>query len=250
MTQIIKTLNVLVTGGTRGIGREISRMIAEKHVCRMFLNYVQNDEEAQRTKTIVEGFNCEAALLKYNISNPDMIDDMFNEVGKYTSKLDILIHCAAINSFKPLTRIKPNQWDLIMNVNARGFLYCVQKCLPLMNKGCIVAISSLGSRKFIPNYGSLSQTKSALESLVRDLGAELAPRGIRVNGITAGIVGMEAVSRFPLSKLVIEDVLRRTPAGRIGSFADITNLVEFLISPKSDWIIGQNIVIDGGYSLT
>ncbi len=245
----VKEKTALITGGSRGIGRAIAVMLAYDSARKIFINYVQNTKEAEKTKAIAEEAGCEIILLKYNLAYPDEIDVMFSEIAEHTDKLDIFVHCAAINSFKPVSKITPKQWDLIMNVNARSFLYCTQKCMPVMEKGSIVAISSLGSRRFMPNYGSLSETKSALETLVRDLGVELAPRGIRVNGITAGLVQTESLSSFPDSEKLISTAVNKTPAGRIGTPEDIANAVKFIVSPEAEWIIGQNIVIDGGYSL-
>lgn len=245
-----KNLTALVTGGSRGIGRSIAVMLANLFAKRIFINYLQNDDDAERTKNEIENkFSCEAVLVKNNLAYPDEIDKLFDQIKNFSDKLDIFIHCAAVNAFKPLSTITPKQWDLIMNVNARSFLYCSQKCVPMMKKGVIIAISSLGSRKFIPNYGSLSETKSALETIVRDLGVELSPKGIRVNGITAGLVETESLSKFPDSEEMISYSVKNTPAGRIGKPEDIANAAAFLISSYSDWIIGQNIIIDGGISL-
>lgn len=245
-----KKLTALVTGGSRGIGRSISLMLAEHFTERIFINYVQNDDEAVKTKKLAEDiYSCDAVLLKNNIAYPDEIDKMFSIIESAVKSLDIFIHCAAVNAFKPLSQITPRQWDLIMNVNARSFLYCCQKCIPLMKKGSIVAISSLGSRKFIKNYGSLSETKAALETIVRDLGVELGPKGIRVNGITAGLVETDSLLKFPRSEEMIRYTASNTPLGRIGRTEDISNAAAFLISPLSDWITGQSIIIDGGISL-
>lgn len=242
-------LTAIVTGGSRGIGRSISLMLAKHFAKKVFVIYLQNDEEAEKTKRLIEEAECKAVLLKYNLAFPDGIDKMFENIYSHTESIDIFIHCAAINSFKPITSITPKQWDLIMNINARSFLHCTQKCMPVMKKGSIVAISSLGSRRFIRNYGSLSETKSALETLVRDLGVELAPKGIKVNGITAGLVETESLLKFPDSETMISMAKANTPAGRIGTPDDIANAVAFLISDMSDWIVGQNIIIDGGFSL-
>lgn len=244
-----KYYTALVTGGSRGIGRSISVMLSENFANKIFISYVQNDEEAERTARLITESDCEAVLLKYNLAFPGEIDKMFEHIYSQSDGINTFIHCAGINSFKPVTKITPNQWDLIMNVNARSFLQCVQKCIPAMKKGSIVAISSLGSRKFIPNYGSLSETKSALETLVRDLAVELAPSGIRVNGITAGLVDTESLAKFPGIEKMISLLKEHTPAGRIGKPEDIANAVAFLISDKSEWIVGQNIILDGGFSL-
>ncbi len=244
-----KNYTALVTGGSRGIGRCISELLSKRFAKTIFINYVQNDTEAEKTRDFINKSGCKALLLKFNLAYPGEIDKMFEIIYDKSEGIDFFIHCAGINSFKPVTKVSPNQWDLIMNVNARSFLQCVQKCIPVMKNGKIIAISSMGSRKYIPNYGSLSETKSALETLVRDLAVELAPAGIRVNGITAGLVETDSILKFPDSEILISQVKNHTPAGRIGTPQDVANAVEFLISGKSDWIVGQNIIMDGGYSL-
>lgn len=249
LTNEVKKYTAVVTGGTRGIGRAVCLDLS-KHFCStIFANYLQNDEEARITKSLLEAQCCSAHIIKRNLSNPDEIDKMFDEIYSKTHEIDILVHCAAINTFKPLIDIRPNQWDLIMNANARSFLHCVQKCLPIMNEGKIVALSSLGSRVYLPNYGAMSPTKSALESVVRVLAVELADKGIRVNGVTAGFVKTDSLSKFPSSDKLIASAIERTPSKRIGNVQDISNAVMFLISHLADWIYGQNIVVDGGISI-
>lgn len=249
LTDIEKKYTAIVTGGTRGIGRAICRDLAKWFCQTIFANYFQNDEEAGITKSLLESQGCCTHIIKRNLSNPDEIDGMFDEIYSKTSSIDIFIHCAAINAFKPLKDIRPNQWDITMNANARSFLHCVQKCLPKMKGGKIVALSSLGSRVYLPNYGAMSPTKSALESVVRTLAVELADKGIRINGVTAGFVRTESLSKFPSSDKIIAAAIDRTPSKRIGNVQDISNAVMFLISPFADWIYGQNIVVDGGISI-
>lgn len=244
-----KNFTALVTGGTRGIGRAICLDLAKYFAHTLFIDYLQNDAEAEVTKSLVEKLGSKVFLIKKNMAFPDEIDRMFDEIYSNVESLDIFVHCPAINTFKPLSEIKPNQWDLTMNVNARAFLYCVQKCLPIMKNGKVVAVSSLGSRIYVPNYGSMGPTKSALESIVRYLAVELAGSGILVNGVTAGFVQTESLSKFPESGKLVSEVLKRTPAKRIGSVQDVSNAVMFLLSPLADWIYGQNIVVDGGISL-
>jgi enoyl-[acyl-carrier protein] reductase III len=244
-----KKLTALITGGTRGIGRAVCLDIAKSFARKVIINYLQNDTEARKTAELVNEIGSEAQLIKANMAFPDEIDRMFNEINSVTDSIDMFVHCAAINSFKPLIDIKPNQWDLIMNVNARSFLLCVQKCLPLMNKGKIVAVSSLGSQTFVPNYGSLGPTKSALESIIRFLAVELVTKGIHVNGVTAGFVDTDSIKKFPDSERLIEYAIQRTPAGRIGKPQDVSKVVMFLLSPDSDWIYGQNIIADGGFTI-
>jgi enoyl-[acyl-carrier protein] reductase III len=115
--------------------------------------------------------------------------------------------------------------------------------------GSIITISSLGAHRFIPNYGAIGISKAALEALVKYLAVELAPKGIRVNCVSGGLVDTDAVKSFPKYEEMKQEVLKRTPAGRIGEPDDLARVVAFLVSPESAWIYGQTIVADGGLSL-
>ena len=240
----------LVTGGTRGIGRAVVTQLAEHGYEIILANYLQNDVEAEKTQAILKSKGASCTLIKANLANPDDIDNLFKEVENRCNHLDAFVHCAALNAFKPLIKIKPNQWDLTLNINARGFLYCVQKSVPLMpTGGSIVAISSLGSTRVIPNYGAMGPTKSALESIVRYLAAELAPEKIRVNAICGGIIETDSLKQFPVAENYLINVVEHTPAGRIGKPEDIAHAVLFLCSQAAEFMCGQVFVVDGGLSL-
>ena len=116
-------------------------------------------------------------------------------------------------------------------------------------QGNIIAISSLGAHRFIPNYGAIGISKAALEALVKYLAVEFAPKKIRVNCVSGGLVETDAVKSFPQFAHFKNEIAQRTPAGRIGLPEDLARVVGFLVSPESDWIYGQTIVADGGLSL-
>ena len=115
--------------------------------------------------------------------------------------------------------------------------------------GNIIGISSLGAHRFIPNYGAIGISKAALETLIKYLAVELAPKGIRVNCVSGGLVDTDALRSFPNYEEMKKEVVSRTPAGRIGRPEDLASIVSFLVQPESDWIYGQIIVADGGLSL-
>lgn len=239
----------LVTGGTRGIGRAVSVGLA-KRGGTVIVNYLQNDQAAAETRALVERHGARCVPLKANLLLQDDIERLFAQVREVAGSVDAFVHCAALNAFKPLVEVKPNQWDLTMNTNARAFLTCVQKLLPLMPGGTIVAVSSLGGQRVVANYGAMGPTKAALEAVVRYLAAELAPRGIRVNAVSGGLVDTESVQRFPRSEELAREAVSRTPAGRIGLPDDLAEVILFLIGPAARWIYGQTIIADGGLSLS
>lgn len=249
MNAFLENRTILITGGSRGIGRAIALRLASHGAGTVIVNYLNNDVEAEKTCNLIAEHNCEAIRIKANLAYPDQIDRLFDEVGKSVSRLDAFIHSAALTSMKPTCEIRPNQWDLTMNVNARAFLLCAQQCVPLMNEGVIVALSSLGAIRVVPNYGAMGPAKAALEAVVRYLAVELAGKGIRVNAISGGPVQSESLRLFPDAEAMMAEVAQRTPAGRLGEPEDIASVATFLLSPEARWIYGQTLIVDGGLSL-
>lgn len=241
----------LITGASRGIGRAVALRLAS-FGADIMVNYVRNEEAAQKTVEELKALGVRAACKQANVGDlkdaEALVDSTLSELGG----IDILVHSAALGAFKPVHQLRPNQWDLSMDVNTKAFLNLTKKVIPGMEKkssGCIIALSSLGSRQYIPNYGAIGISKSALESLVRYLAVELAPKGIRVNCVSGGLVDTDAIRFFPDYQKMVDEVVKHTPMGRIAQPDDIAKVVAFLASPESGWIVGQTLIADGGMSL-
>lgn len=241
---------ILVTGGTRGIGKAIALSQAKKgHT--LFLNYLRDDASAMKVKSEAEKKGARVILLPGNVGDAETISSLLESVKKETSHLDVLIHNAALGVFKPVHQLRAKDWDISLDVNAKAFLLLSQAALPLMKKqgGHLLTISSLGSRHFTPNYGAIGISKAALENLVRYLAVELAPYKIHVNAVSGGLIETDSLKMFPHFESMKKEYLSRTPGARLGKPQDIADVVSFLLSPQSGWIYGQTIIADGGYSL-
>jgi enoyl-[acyl-carrier protein] reductase III len=243
--------NALITGGTRGIGKAISLSLAAKDT-HLFLNYLRDDESAEAVKKEAEAKGAKVTLIQANVGDADAFAGIFEEVKKHTDRLDVLIHNAALGVFKPVHQLREKDWDISLDVNAKALLFLAQGALPFMKKsgGSIVTISSLGAHHFTPNYGAIGISKAALENLVRYLAVELSAYKIRVNAVSGGLVDTDSVRMFPDFERMKKEFLSRTPGGRIGTPEDIAKVVMFLLSPQSEWIFGQTLIADGGYSLS
>jgi enoyl-[acyl-carrier protein] reductase III len=138
-----------------------------------------------------------------------------------------------------------------MDINAFALLPLVQELLRLPARGekAVVAVSSLGAIRAIPNYTAVGASKAALESMVRHLAAELAPQGVRINAVSAGTVDTDALKHFPNRDQLLDESARRTPAGRLITPQDVANTVVFLCTEFASMIHGQTILVDGGYSI-
>ena len=239
----------LVTGGSRGIGRAIAVRLAEAG-CDVAINYLRNRAQAEETAAEVEARGARALLYKCNVANAEDLKGMFGAIEEAFGGLDILVSNAASGVIKPAMELTPRHWQWTMDINAAALLPLAQGGVPLMGDGGhIIAVSSLGARRAIPNYAAVGASKAALESLVRHLAIELAPRGVLVNAVSAGVVDTDALKHFPNRDQLLGESARRTPRGRLTEPADVADTVLFLVSPLASMMVGQTIIVDGGYSI-
>ena len=240
----------LVTGGSRGIGRAIAVRLAEAGA-DVAINYLRNKKPAEETAAAVRKAGRKALLVKGNVADTDALAGMFKSIAEEFAGLDILVSNAASGVIKPAMELTLRHWHWTMDINAAALLPMAQHAVPLMKDrgGHVIAVSSLGAVRAIPHYAAVGASKAALESLVRHLAVELAPRGIRVNAVSSGVVDTDALKHFPNRDLMLSESARRTPAGRLVEPADVADAVLWLASPLSGMVVGQTIVVDGGYSV-
>jgi enoyl-[acyl-carrier protein] reductase III len=241
----VKGGSVLVTGGTRGIGKTIALRLASEGAARVALGYMRNDAAADAAAEEVRKAGAEPLLVRGNVASDKVIAELASH-GPYA----VVVHNAATGVIKPALETEDKHWDWTLNANARALLSLARACAPDMESGSsIVAISSLGSQRVLENYVLVGTSKAALESVVRYLGVELAPRGIRVNAVSAGVVETEALDHFPNREEMLHSGKTRTPAGRLVEPDDIAGAVAFLCSSDAQMVCGQTLIVDGGYSL-
>ena len=241
---------VLVTGGGRGIGRAVGARLAAAGA-RVIVNYLRNERAARETCDAIEAAGGWAKSIAADVGDPAAVRTMFDAIRGRHDRLDAIVHSAALGRFQPVLEVRPAEWNVALRTNAHALLLLTREALGLLPEpgGRIVALSSLGSQRYVPFYGAIGASKAALESLVRSLAVELAPRGIRVNAVSAGLIETDVLERLPQSDVLRQAAIQRTPANRLGTADEIAEVVAFLVSDHSSWVYGQTLVADGGQSL-
>lgn len=244
---------VLVTGGSRGIGRAIALRLAREKPRHIRIGYCMNHAAARSTVADLEAMGVSASMTACDISDPDQQKAIFDDLQADHGRLDVFVANAARTAFRPAADIDLRSWRRTMQLNADAFLTGAQCAAAIMREhggGHIVGLSSLGSRYYIPNYAALGASKAVIENMARYLAVELAPANISVNVVCGGFIDTESMKMIPRHDEFIGAIRERTPAKRIGQPDDLAGIVAFLCSRDADWVRGQTIVADGGFSLS
>lgn len=248
-----KTL--LISGGTRGIGKAIVYAFA-KEGANVAFTYNSNAEIAQEIADDVEknfGVKCRGYAL--NILEPDEYKEVYEKFDADFDRLDFFISNAIISGravvggFGPFMRLKPKGLNNIYTATVNAFVVGAQEAAKRMEKvggGSIISMSSTGNLVYTPNYAGHGTNKAAVEAMVRYAAAELGEKGIRVNAVSGGPIDTDALKAFPNYEEVKGEVVKRSPLSRMGEAEDLTGACLFLCSNGSSWLTGQTIVVDGG----
>jgi enoyl-[acyl-carrier protein] reductase III len=240
----------LVTGAARGIGRACARKLASAGA-DVVVNYYNSSAEAEALVAEFSALGRRAVALKASVGLPDSVDEMFSALTQHFDRLDIVVSNAASGVLKPAMEMSLKHWRWCMETNALALNLLAQRALPLMKDGGrIIAMSSLGSVRAMPNYAFIGASKAALESLVRSLAQELGPHGIRVNAVSAGVVETDALSYFPNREELLANFKARTPAGPVLTPEDVAGAVYLLTLPEAAMINGATLYVDGGFAIS
>lgn len=237
----------LVTGGSRGIGKAIAMRLAAQGA-EVIINFVRHRTNASQVVETIEAAGGRCLALRANLAEEEQLRHMFDEIRQHYQHLDIVVSNAASGVLRPVQELTSRHWDWAVDINARALMLVTQQALPMMSAGGrVIAISSIGAVRAIPNYTVVGASKAALESLVRHLAVELGPLGIRVNTVSAGVVDTDALKKFPNRDTIINAAMERTPLGRLTVPDDVADIVLFLCSELANMVHGQTLIVDGGY---
>jgi enoyl-[acyl-carrier protein] reductase III len=241
--------NVLVTGGTRGIGQAISLQFARAGAT-VVANYVRGQTTAEALLAQAQKEHLRITVCRADLTAPRGLNDLEEAIAGLGGDLHSLVHCAATGIHKAFEELTLRHYDWTFALNVRAFFDLVKRLLPrFAADASIVAISSQGAARAVPAYSVVGASKGALEALARHLAVELAPRGIRVNILAPGAIATEAWAAIPDGKDRLAELTRRTPIGRLSTPEDVALAAQFLCSDAACAVIGHTLVVDGGASI-
>ena len=240
----------LVTGAARGIGRAIAHKLGAVG-CDVAVNYYTSYDEADALCRDLRAMGRRAHAVQGSVGIPDSVDEMFAEIAKHFDHIDIVVSNAASGVLKPTMEMTLKHWRWCVETNAFALALLAQRVVPIMPAGGrIVAMSSLGASRAMPDYGFIGASKAALESLVRTLAQELGPKHIGVNAVSAGVVDTDALQHFPNRQQLLANFAARTPAGPVLTPEDVAGAVYLLCLPEAAMITGHTLVVDGGFCIS
>jgi 3-oxoacyl-[acyl-carrier protein] reductase len=236
----------IVTGGSKGIGRAITLLLAQQG-CQVFMNYSQDDEAAQGVVKEAQGYAGAVIPLRGDVTDPTQVTPMMDQVEKEAGKLDILINNVGMNKDGFLMLMGEGDWEDVLKANLTSVYHCcraaVRKMIP-NKQGKIVNISSVSGIIGTAGQVNYAAAKGGVIAFTKSLARELGPFNIQVNAVAPGLIETDVANQMPPEQR--EAIVKSTALGRMGKPEEAAWAVLFLASPQSDYITGQTIVVDGG----
>jgi 3-oxoacyl-[acyl-carrier protein] reductase len=236
----------LVTGASRGIGREIAFELAREGAS-VAVNYAGSEAKALEVVDGIKAMGRDAFAIQADVSSSDSVTEMVKETIEHFGKLDILVNNAGITKDNLLMRMKESEWDDVININLKGVFLCTKAVTRQMMKqrgGRIINISSIVGVSGNPGQANYVAAKSGVIGLTKTTAKELSSRGITVNAIAPGFITTDMTDK--LNEDVKSEMLKQIPLARFGEPKDIARTVIFLASEDGAYMTGQTLHIDGG----
>lgn len=234
----------LVTGASRGIGRAIALSLAAGGA-KVVVNYASSAQAAETVVAEIQQLGAEAIALKADVSKAEEIDSLFQTVMDTWGRIDVLVNNAGITRDTLLLRMKPEDWQRVIDLNLTGVFLCTRAVAKIMLKqksGRIINIASVSGLMGNPGQANYSAAKAGVVGFTKTVAKELATRGVTVNAVAPGFIATDMTH-----DLKSDDILKFIPLGRYGTADEVAGLVRFLAAdPAAAYITGQTVNVDGG----
>jgi 3-oxoacyl-[acyl-carrier protein] reductase len=238
---------VVVTGGSRGIGRSVAFRFAEEKARLIILHYDPDDRDSLETRHQLTGLGCSPEIHKIDVSSKEQVDSVFKDIISTYGKVDVLVNNAGIARDGLLLRMSEDDWDLVLDVNLKSVFNCTKAVLRSMikqRKGSVVSIASIAGQIGNAGQANYAASKAGIMGFTKAIAREVASRGITVNAVAPGFIETEMTAELP--DKVIESYLQQIPLGRLGTTREVAEAVYWLCSGSAGYITGQIIHVNGG----
>ncbi|UCE38203.1 MAG: 3-oxoacyl-ACP reductase FabG [Thermoplasmata archaeon] len=242
---MLKDKVILVTGGSRGIGRATALLLAENGA-KVIVNYNKSEKDAEEVVTLINEKEGEAIKIKADVSNENEVKEMFSQIRNRFGKIDILINNAGIVQNNLLLMTKTEEFDRIVDTNCKGVFLCMRFAAKMMMKkrsGKIINISSIVGRYGNSGQVVYSGSKAFIIGLTKSAAKELGMYGITVNAVAPGLIETDMIKG--LKEEIIQNLLNNIHLGRMGTPEDVAKVILSLCSDLGDYVSGQVIGVDG-----
>jgi 3-oxoacyl-[acyl-carrier protein] reductase len=238
---------VIITGGSRGIGRAVALRFAEDKARIIILHYDPDEVEANKTLNALDQRGVPAESHKIDVSSFGIVDSFFKDILSKYKRIDVLVNNAGITRDALLMRMTEDEWDTVIKVNLKSVFNCTHAVVRSMIKqrgGRVVNIASVVGQIGNAGQANYAASKAGIMGFTKTLAREVAPRGITVNAVAPGFIATEMTAVLP--EKTREDFLQQIPLGRIGEPEDVAEAAHWLCSDAAKYITGQIIHVNGG----
>ncbi len=238
---------VVVTGGSRGIGKSVALKFAEEKANIIIVHYDPDENAARETMDLLERRDCNVEAHKIDVSSGQQVEELFKKILSRYGRVDVLVNNAGIAKDSLLLRMSEKDWDAVLDVNLKGVFNCTKSVLRSMirqRRGSIVSIASVAGQIGNAGQANYAASKAGIMGFTKTIAREVASRGITVNAVAPGFINTEMTAALP--EKVIESYLQQIPLGRLGSAEDVAETVYWLCSSSAGYITGQIIHVNGG----
>ena len=247
--------SILVTGGSRGIGRAIAISLVRDKI-PIFVNYNTDYDSAKKTCNLIKGLGGHAFPIAANIADSNAVSKMFDKIHKQGFWVHTLVNNAGITKDNLFALMSKENWNNVLNVNLSGSFYCISRALKMMivnRSGQIVNVSSVSGIRGAVGQANYSASKAGIIALTRSLAREVGPYGIRVNAVAPGFIETDMLVQLRSTvsgKKILKDMKNKLiPLCRFGLPEEVAESVRFVCSEAAGYITGHVLVIDGGLSI-